>query len=80
MDSLLTRALPPSFPLYKSVLLPLLCRDLHMAGLVADPELQFSADPNKPIFADSLFFQVIKYNQHHRCKRMGRVGEAATVE
>ena len=31
IDSLLTRALPPSFSLYKRVLLPLPCWDLHVA-------------------------------------------------
>ena len=54
MDSLFTTALPASFPLYKSVLLPLPCRDLHMAAMVADPRLQFSADPEKPIFAGEI--------------------------
>ena len=36
------------FLLYKSVL-PLPCRDLHGAATIADPRLQFSADPEKSL-------------------------------
>ena len=39
------------FPLYKNVLL-LLWGDLHEAPMIADPELQFSAETNKLILGE----------------------------
>ena len=43
--TLFTTALPTSFSLYKTVLLPLLCGYLRVACHGTDPKLQFSADP-----------------------------------
>ena len=45
MDSLLTTALPTSFSPYKSFLLPLLYEAHVHLTMVADPELQFPANP-----------------------------------